>query len=125
VGIGERVAWLEIDLLALLQARRGPGQYRPISRYPSSDVDLSFEVDEAIPAGQVERALREAGVAVVVEVRLLDVYRGPAVAGGRRSLTYRLRLQARDRTLTDDEIARARQQLIDAVEASLPASLRS
>jgi len=125
VGIGERVAWLEIDLLALLQARRGPGQYRPISRYPSSDVDLSFEVDEATPAGQVERALREAGVAVVVEVRLLDVYRGPSVAGGRRSLTYRLRLQAPDRTLTDDEIARARQQLIDAVEASLPASLRS
>jgi phenylalanyl-tRNA synthetase beta chain len=120
----ERVGWLEIDLRALLDAPHGPDQLAPISRYPSSDVDLSFEVDESTPAGDVLRTMQLAGVDVLAQSALFDVYRGPSVASGRRSLTYRLRLQAADRTLTDDELASARQALIDAVEAAHPATLR-
>jgi phenylalanyl-tRNA synthetase beta chain len=119
-SIPERVGWLEVDLRGLLRAPHGPGQYRPISRYPSSDVDLSFEVDEAVPAGVVLRTLQQAGVDVLTQVALFDVYR----SGGKRSLTYRARFQAADRTLTDDELGGARQRLIDAVEQAHPASLR-
>ena len=122
--VPERVGWLEIDLRALLRAPHGPDQLAPVSRYPSSDIDLSFEVDEATPAGDVLRTMRFAGVDVLTGVALFDVYRGPSVAAGRRSLTYRVRLQAPDRTLTDDELAAARQRLIDAVETAHPASLR-
>jgi phenylalanyl-tRNA synthetase beta chain len=46
------------------------------------------------------------------------------VAKGRRSLAYTLRLQAPDRTLTDEELAAVRQRVIDAVERALPAKLR-
>jgi phenylalanyl-tRNA synthetase beta chain len=123
-GVPERVGWLELDLRALLSSPHGPGQLRPVSRFPSSDVDLSFEVDDAVPAGDVLRTLRFAGVDELVEAALFDVYRGPSVAAGRRSLTYRIRLQAPDRTLTDEELASARQRLIDAVEAGHPATLR-
>jgi phenylalanyl-tRNA synthetase beta chain len=95
-----------------------------VSRFPSSDIDLSFEVDEATPAGAVLHTMRLAGVDLVVDAALFDVYRGPTVAPGRRSLTYRVRFQAPDRTLTDEELSAARQGLIDAVEAAHPASLR-
>jgi phenylalanyl-tRNA synthetase beta chain len=124
-SVPERVGWLELDLARLLAAPHGPGQMVPVSRYPSSDVDLSFEVDDATPAGDVLRTLRLAGVDLLVEVALFDVYRGPSVAEGRRSLTFRARLQAADRTLTDDDLAGARQALIDAVEAAHPATLRA
>ena len=53
-----------------------------------------------------------------------DVYRGDAVGEGRRSLAFALRLQATDRTLTDGEVAELRQRCIDAVQGSLPATLR-
>jgi phenylalanyl-tRNA synthetase beta chain len=122
--VPERVGWLEVDLRALLRAPHGPDQLAPVSRYPSSDVDLSFEVDESTPAGDVLRTMQNAGVDVVAQVALFDVYRGPSVAHGRRSLTYRIRLQASDRTLTDDELGAARQRLIDSVEAAHPATLR-
>jgi phenylalanyl-tRNA synthetase beta chain len=118
--VPERVGWLELDLRAVLRAPHGPGQLRPISRYPSSDVGLSFEVEESVPAGAVLRTIELAGDELLVDAALFDVYRG----GAKRSLTYRVRFQAPDRTLTDDELGAARQRLIDAVEAAHPATLR-
>jgi phenylalanyl-tRNA synthetase beta chain len=122
-GISERVAWLELDLERLLASEHGVDQYEPISRYPSSDIDLAFEVDAAIPADDVARLLRSASE-LVVDVALFDVYRGDQVAAGRRSLAYSVRLQADDRTLTDDEIAAARASMIAAVERATGATLR-
>jgi phenylalanyl-tRNA synthetase beta chain len=122
-GITERVAWLEVDLTWLLACQHGADQVVPLSRYPSSDVDLAFEVDESTPAGEVERTLRGASP-LVVAVSLFDVYRGDQVAAGRRSLAYSVRFQAPDRTLTDDEVGAARQALIDAVTSAHPATLR-
>ena len=124
-SVPERVGWLELDLGALLEAPHGADQMAPVSRFPSSDLDLSFEVDDATPAGDLVRTMRSAGVDVLADVALFDVYRGSGVAGGRRSLTYRVRLQAKDRTLTDDELAAARQQLIAAVEQHHAATLRA
>lgn len=122
-GIDETVAWLEVDLEALLDAPHGLRAYRPISRFPSSDLDLAFEVDEATPAGVVARTLSQ-GDDLVVGVRLFDVYRGEQVSPGYRSLAYTVRLQADDRTLTDEDAAQARTRLIAAVEAAHPARLR-
>ena len=123
-GIGEAVAYLEVDLDALLDLPHGGRLFRRFSLFPSSDIDLAFEVDEDVPASAVEDAIRASGGDLLWSVRLFDVYRGEGVADGRRSLAYTLRLQAPDRTLTDAEVATARQQIIDAVQAQLPATLR-
>jgi phenylalanyl-tRNA synthetase beta chain len=69
-------------------------------------------------------AIRGVEEALVVRVEPFDVYRGPGVAAGSRSLAYRLRLQAPDRTLTDAEIGAARAKVIAAVEGAVPAKLR-
>jgi phenylalanyl-tRNA synthetase beta chain len=122
--LAERVGWIELDLDGLLGGQGGPRQAHPVSTYPSSDVDLAFEVDEDTPAGAVEATIRSAAADLLASVALFDVYRGDGVAEGRRSLAYRLRLQAADRTLTDVELGEVRQRVIDAVESSLPASLR-
>ena len=122
--VPERVAWLEVDLDTLLALPHGDKPYRGFSRYPSSDIDLAFEVDEGTPADAVGRCLRDAAGDLLVDLSLFDVYRGDAVREGRRSLAFALRLQATDRTLTDAEVAELRQRCIDAVEGSLPATLR-
>jgi phenylalanyl-tRNA synthetase beta chain len=124
LDIDVRVAWCEVDVDRLLAVPHGERRYRPVSRYPSSDVDLAFEVDEATPAAAVEAAIRQAAGDALVVLRLFDVFRGEAVAEGSRSLAYRLRLQASDRTLTDEDVAAVRAAIIERVEASLPARLR-
>jgi phenylalanyl-tRNA synthetase beta chain len=122
--VPERVAWLEVDLDTLLALPHGERPYRPVSRFPSSDIDLAFEVAESCPAADVEATLRQAAGPLLVSLRLFDVYRGPSLPEGTRSLAYALRFQATDRTLTDDEVAQLRQASIAAVEQSLPARLR-
>ncbi|HUF33133.1 MAG TPA: phenylalanine--tRNA ligase subunit beta [Acidimicrobiales bacterium] len=124
-GIDERVAWLEVDLEALLAAPHGSASFRPVSRYPSSDIDLAFEVDDAVPATDIESTLRAAGGDLVAGVWLFDVYRGAQVPDGRRSLAYTVRFQAPDHTLTDDDVAAVRGRLIEAVEDAHPATLRA
>jgi phenylalanyl-tRNA synthetase beta chain len=122
--VNERVAWLELDLDRLLDRPPVETGYRAVSRFPSSDIDLAFEVDGAVPAADVARAVRTAAGDLLVGLELFDVYRGPGLADGARSLAYRLRFQAPDRTLTDAEVASTRQAIIEAVQATLPAVLR-
>ena len=123
-GVEGRVAWLELDLGAVLDGPHGTRRYTPVSKYPSSDVDLAFEVPDEVAAAQVAGSLRKAGGALLRQVELFDVYRGVGVREGARSLAYRLRFQADDRTLTDAEVAEARQACIDTVAAQQGATLR-
>ena len=123
-GIGERVAHVEVDLDAVLDAASEVSTYRPFSLYPSSDIDLAFDVDDAVPAAAVEDAIRAAGGPLLWSVRLFDVYRGQGVAAGRRSLAYALRLQAPDRTLTEADVAEVRTAIIAAVGSAVGATLR-
>ncbi len=123
LGIRERVAWLQVDLDTALALPHGEHPYHPISRYPSSDLDLAFEVDESIPAGNVAAAIRGAAGELLVGLALFDVFRGAPVPDGRRSLAYRLRLQATGRTLTDDDITSVRDAVVSTVEG-LGATLR-
>ncbi len=120
-----RVAWLEVDIDRFLAHPHGEPQYVPVSRYPSSDIDLAFAVAEGISATDVAATIETAAGDLLGWVRLFDTYRGEGVAEGHRSLTYRIRLQATDRTLTDGEVGEVRQAIIDAVQARYPAQLRA
>jgi phenylalanyl-tRNA synthetase beta chain len=126
-GRPRRIGWLDLDLGVLLDRTRVPRrteEARPVSRFPSSDIDLAFVVEEAIPAGAVERSLRAAGGELLESVELFDVYRGDSVADGSRSLAFHLRFCALDRTLTDEEVGDLRAACIDAVASRHHAVLR-
>ena len=122
--IADRVGWLEVDLETLLDLPHGQRPYRRVSRYPSSDIDLAFEVDEGTPASAVGSCLTAAAGDLLADLSLFDVFRGAPVADGRRSLAFTLRFQADDRTLTDAEVAAVRTACIDAVQSNLSATLR-
>ncbi len=124
-GVSGRVAWLQLDLQQVLNGPRARRRYRPVSKYPPSDVDLAFVVPDSVAAAQVERALRATAGALLARIELFDVYRGLGVSEGSRSLAYRLRFQAPDRTLTDAEVAEARQRCIDETSRRTGAALRA
>jgi len=121
--IDGRVGWLEVDLRLVLESPRRPATYRPVSRFPSADIDLAFVVEAATPAADIEVTLRRAGGELLENLELFDVFRGPQLAGA-RSLAWRLRFSALDHTLTEEEITALRLRCIDAVTAAHPARLR-
>jgi phenylalanyl-tRNA synthetase beta chain len=124
-GLDGRVGWLQVELAPLFAARRADEGVRPVSRFPSSDIDLAFSVPDDVPAGAVGATLLEAGAPLVEWVRLFDVFRGAGVPAGQRSLAFRLRFAAPDRTLTDAERGELRRRCVDAVERAHGAALRT
>ena len=126
-GRPRRVGWIDLDIGILLdrvRVPRRPEEALPVTRFPSSDIDLAFVVDEAVPAGSVERTVRRAGGELLESVELFDVYRGPSVDEGSRSLAFRLRFSALDHTLTDEEMGGLRSACIDAVVTAHRGRLR-
>ncbi|HLK44275.1 MAG TPA: hypothetical protein VKV34_13105, partial [Thermoleophilia bacterium] len=123
-GAGERLGWLDVDLGMTFAAPRRPATMRPTSRFPAADIDLAFVVADSVPAAAVGDTLLRAGGALLERVELFDVFRGGQLAAGHRSLAYRLRLRAHDRTLTDAEVADVRAACIAAVETAHHAALR-
>jgi phenylalanyl-tRNA synthetase beta chain len=132
-GIDGRVGWFEVDLGALLGSPRRLHVYRPVSRFPSADIDLAFVVDEPVPAADVERTLAHAAGDLLERIQLFDVFRGPERPSerdggpqleGARSLAWRLRFSALDHTLGEEELTDLRRRCIDAVTSAHPARLR-
>jgi phenylalanyl-tRNA synthetase beta chain len=101
-----RTAVMELDVDALPPASVPVGPH--LSSFPPVFVDLAFVLDEAVPAAAVEESIREAAGDLLEAVRLFDVYTGPQVGEGRKSLALALRFRATDRTLTEDEASAAR-----------------
>ena len=122
--ISQRVAYLELNLSVALQAKEKIASAAPISRYPSSDLDLAFVLPDSVPAEKLDKALRQAAPKLLVDLSLFDVYRGPALPDGTRSLAYRLRLQALDHTLTEAEVTEVRARC-EATAKKLGATLRA
>jgi len=123
----DRVGYLAVDLTLLLDTSLVPrrsDQARPVSRFPSSDIDLAFVVADGIPVGDVSSTLHRAAGSLLEALDLFDVYRGPSLDPGTRSLAFHLRFCAPDRTLTDTEVGEVRERCIEAVRVSYGATLR-
>jgi phenylalanyl-tRNA synthetase beta chain len=114
----------ELDVDALVAASGTPVQARPLSTFPLAHTDVALVVDEAVPAAQVEAALREGAGEGLESVVLFDVYRGEQTGEGKKSLAYRLTFRATDRTLTTDEVSALRDKAVAAAAAATGAVQR-
>jgi phenylalanyl-tRNA synthetase beta chain len=123
-NIDAPVVGCEIDVDLLLAGKRRDDAYQPVSRFPASNIDLAFVVDDAVPAAAIVATLRAAAGDVLESVRCFDEFRSEALGAARRSLAFALRFRT-DHTLTDEEVARLRQAGIDAVTRAHGAELRA
>lgn len=124
--INQPVFAAEIDLDALL-ALMPPRGYPivTLSEYPPIKEDLAVVVGEDIPAERVEEVIRQGGGRLLHGLQLFDIFRGPQLGEGKKSLAYALTYQAPDRTLTDKDAANLRGRIIRRLEQELGAKLRS
>jgi phenylalanyl-tRNA synthetase beta chain len=117
-------AEVDLDALVAAAAATGPVPAPVVSPYPPASVDVALVVGAAVPAADVEAALREGAGDLLEDLRLFDVFTGPQVGEGRRSLAYALRFRAPDRTLTDDEVITQRDRAVALAGERVGAVLR-
>jgi phenylalanyl-tRNA synthetase beta chain len=118
------VAAFELDADLIAELAPGPAPYRDVTSFPAVVEDIAVVVDEELPAGEVEEAVRSGGGELLDAVELFDVYRGEQLGEGRKSVAFRLEFRSPERTLTDEDVAAARTQ-IEAALAELGGALRA
>jgi phenylalanyl-tRNA synthetase beta chain len=117
-----RTSVMELDVDALPPAPVPVGP--PVSGFPPVLLDLALVVPDGVPAAEVAGALRDGAGELLEDLRLFDVYTGPPVPPGHRSLAYALTLRAPDRTLTSEEATAVRDAAVGAAAATTGAELR-
>nr|WP_206071613.1 phenylalanine--tRNA ligase subunit beta [Antrihabitans stalactiti] len=111
---------LDLDALPIVESLPAPA----VSPFPAVLQDVSVAVDKSVPASVVEAALLFGAGDLLEDIRLFDVYEGEQL-GGRKSLTFALRIRAHDRTLTEDEASAVRDAAVAAAATAVGAELRS
>jgi phenylalanyl-tRNA synthetase beta chain len=117
---GTCAAELDIDAIPHNGALPSPR----VSPFPAVFQDLSLVVGEEVPAQGVIDAVRAGAGDLLEDIAVFDVYTGPQIGDGRKSLTLALRFRAGDRTLTEDEASAARDAAVAAAADRFGAVLR-
>ncbi|HQE15597.1 MAG TPA: phenylalanine--tRNA ligase subunit beta [Mycobacterium sp.] len=117
---GTCAAELNLDAIPLTETLAAP----VVSPFPAVFQDLSLVVDAAVSAQSVVDAVRNGAGELLEDVALFDVFTGPQVGEGRKSLTLALRFRAADRTLTEDEASAARDSAVALAGELFGAQLR-
>lgn len=107
-GVPPRTVAAEVDLDAMIAAAPEVVAAPRFSNLPVAKEDVALIVDADVSAEEVASTLAEGAGELLESVRIFDVYTGEQVGAGRKSLAYALRFRAADRTLTDAEVAHAR-----------------
>jgi phenylalanyl-tRNA synthetase beta chain len=95
------------------------------SPLPAVERDFAFVVDAKVPADDVVKAARSAERQLIERIDVFDVYEGKGVPEGKKSLAIAVRLQPKDKTLTDAEIDAVAQKIVAAVAKATGAALRA
>ncbi|WP_313674286.1 phenylalanine--tRNA ligase subunit beta [Mycolicibacterium sp.] len=121
-GLPKGTCAVELNLDAVPVAERLPAPR--VSPFPAVFQDLSLVVAADVPAQVVIDAVRDGAGPLLEDVALFDVYTGPQIGEGRKSLTCALRFRAADRTLTEDEASAARDAALAVAMERVGAVLR-
>ncbi len=120
-----RVCIAEISLPKLFAAAQPMGYVKALAKFPAVTRDLALVVADAQPVGPMMAAMRDAGGKLLEDIALFDIFRGPQVGLGRKSVAFSLRLRAEDHTLTDEEINRVMNKVLRTVSEGFGAEIRA
>ncbi len=115
----------ELDLVRLMEPLPERILYDDVITFPANRQDLAVAVPEDVEVGALAAAAREAAGEDLRSAHPFDVYRGEQVGEGRKSVALRLVFQSPERTLTDDDVAVLREQIVAALAERFGAELRT
>jgi phenylalanyl-tRNA synthetase beta chain len=119
----DTVAAFELDLDAVPEPKTAA--YQDLTSFPAVREDLAVVVPDTVTAAQVRDTVLAAGAPLLRDAQVFDVYRDPQRLGeGNVSLALRLVFQAADRTLTDEQVAARRAEIVQALERELEGRVR-
>ena len=121
-GLGAPVYVFELDL-EVLRNRVLP-DFKELSRFPEIRRDLAVSVAETVNAAEIVKNIQNISVAYLTNIMLFDMYKGKGIDPKRKSLAFGLTFGDSSRTLSDQDIAKSVDQVIDFLQKTYHAELR-
>jgi len=118
-------ALFAVDLGKVLTAAPAVTTYTDLTTHPALRLDLAVVLGDDVPAVRVLEVVRGAGGARLADVEVFDVWAGEQLGAGRRSLALHLEFRAPDTTLTDADVAPAREKIVRRLTEELGGELRA
>jgi phenylalanyl-tRNA synthetase beta chain len=106
---------MEMNLAAILEASTEALVYVPVPRFPSMSRDIALVVDRSVAAADLETIIRQAGGTLLKDVRVFDLYEGDKMEEGKKSVAFSLQYFEPERTLTDEEVVAAHDEVLKAL----------
>jgi len=114
----------EIDFDAIFEIGNTKKAYKALPKYPATTRDFSFVCPEEMEVGAIEGVMAKAGGQLVENVSLFDIYRGPQLGEGKKSVSLRVTLRAADRTLTVEEADKVSKKILNDLKFKMGLELR-
>ena len=119
-----KVFLFEMDFGKLVKWTREEKRFQTLPKFPAVYRDLSVVVDTALKAEEVMEAIRSFQQPFVEEIHLFDIYEGLPIPEGKKGISYRIRYQASDRTLTDEEVNQYHEKILAKLKEVYQLELR-
>lgn len=123
-GIGTRVCICEMFFGKVEDMARTKSRYIPLPKYPAISRDIAVVVEEEVPVGDMEEAIREMAEELLEDVQLFDIYRGEQVEEGKKSLAFNMTYRSAEKTLTDEEVDALHEKVLLQLKNRFNAALR-
>jgi len=115
---------MEMNLAKIFAIETAELVYVQVPRFPSISRDIALVVSSETSAGTLEHVIRNAGGKLLKTVRLFDLYEGANVEEGKKSVAFSLTYADPERTLTDEEVVKAHDKVLNALTTEAGALLR-
>ena len=123
-GIGGEVYVADLDFTTIEASLAEERVFHSLPRFPAVTRDLALVCDEALTVGELERCISGAAGKLLRKINLFDIYRGPGVPMGKKSVAFSLELRADDRTLTDEDSTGVVERVLKALKEEKDVTLR-
>lgn len=114
--IGVKTYIAELDFNTIFSARNLLNTYCGVPKFPASVRDLSFVCDESIESGQIEKEIKNNIGKILESIEVFDVYRGEQIANNQKSISYKLTMRDKEKTLTDEDVDRSIEKALSSLE---------
>jgi len=121
----KRTYLFEMDVPTLLKYARLTPRYKAVPKYPATNRDLALTVAENVTAAEVAKKIAKSGGRLLSGVTLFDVYTGPQVGEGKKSLAFSLHFQSEDKTLAESDVDAPYNAILEALAKEFGAELRA
>lgn len=100
-------------------------KFTPLDKYPSVSRDIALIVDEELPSKEILSLISKNGNKLIKSLEIFDVYKGEHIEKGKKSIALNIVYQSKDKTLTENEVNEVHNNILEKLEKTLKASLRS